>query len=181
MKLFLSHARKDAALARQLADRLMHAGFTLWIPEDEIAPGDNWAKKIGKALEESELMVFLLSPGARDSDRIQQDFEFALFSRKFEGRVFTVFVGPTLEAGKDVPWILLKLPHRQVESASDFGEVVKEIQSLCADKTIPGREQWGDGLRRCAGALADEWSEEDDRILEELHQDRKRDTRREVP
>jgi hypothetical protein len=136
MKLFLSHARKDTALARELADRLTRAGFTLWIPEEEIAPGDNWAKKIGKALEESELMVFLLSPGALDSDRLQQDIEYTLFSRKFEGRVFTVFVGPTLEAGKDVPWILLKLPHRQVESARDFGEVVKEIQSLCTGSDV---------------------------------------------
>jgi hypothetical protein len=132
MKLFLSHARKDADLARQLADRLTRAGFSLWIPEEEIAPGDNWAKKTGKALDDSELMVFLLTPGALDSDRLQQDIEFALFSRKFEGRVFTVFVGPTLEAGKDIPWILLKLPHRQVESGGNFGEVVKEIQFQCA-------------------------------------------------
>lgn len=27
----------------------------------------------------------------------------------------------------------------------------------------------GEGLRRCAGALAKEWTEEDDRILEEIH------------
>ena len=48
-------------------------------------------------------------------------------------------------------------------------------------KTIPSQDPWGEGLRRCAGALANEWSSEDDRILEEIHQDRKRDPRREVP
>jgi hypothetical protein len=48
-------------------------------------------------------------------------------------------------------------------------------------KVAPPPKQWGDGLRRCAGALANEWTEEDDRILEEFHQDRKRDTRREIP
>ena len=32
---------------------------------------------------------------------------------------------------------------------------------------------WGEGLRRCAGAMADEWTEEDDRILEEIYQQRK--------
>jgi len=37
-----------------------------------------------------------------------------------------------------------------------------------------------DGLRRCAGALAEEWTEEDDRILEGIREDRKRDTRREI-
>ena len=37
----------------------------------------------------------------------------------------------------------------------------------------------GDGLRRCAGALADDphW----DSIMAEIHADRKRDARREVP
>jgi hypothetical protein len=40
----------------------------------------------------------------------------------------------------------------------------------------PAKEDgnWGDGLRRCAGALAELWTEEDDRILEEIYQDRKR-------
>ncbi|MEX1230167.1 MAG: hypothetical protein WEB58_08005 [Planctomycetaceae bacterium] len=32
---------------------------------------------------------------------------------------------------------------------------------------------WGEGLRRCAGALAETWSDEDDRILEEIARDRK--------
>ena len=44
---------------------------------------------------------------------------------------------------------------------------------------IRPKGQWGEGLRRCAGALADEWTEADDRILEELHQERKRDSRSE--
>jgi hypothetical protein len=42
-------------------------------------------------------------------------------------------------------------------------------------KTVPAKRPWGEGLRRCAGALADEWTHEDDRILEEIHEDRKRD------
>jgi hypothetical protein len=47
-------------------------------------------------------------------------------------------------------------------------------------KAIPPNSPWGDGLRRCAGALADEWTGADDRILEELYQERKRDSRREL-
>src|SRR5262249_26089175 len=135
-KIFLSHAGKDSALAVQLARRLRGKGFTVWIAEEEVVPGDNWAKKTGKALDDSELMVILLTPGAAESDRSRQDIEFALGSRKYEGRVFTVFVGPTLEAGKDMPWILLRLPHRQVGSPSDFAKVVKDIQALCSDSGL---------------------------------------------
>ena len=50
MKVFISHARKDASLANQLAERLTRAGFSVWIPEEHISLGDNWAKKIGKAV-----------------------------------------------------------------------------------------------------------------------------------
>jgi hypothetical protein len=132
MKVFLSHAQKDSGLARQLAGRLVRAGFAVWIAEDEIVPGDNWARKIGKALDDSDLMVVLLTPGATKYDSLRRDIDFALGSRKFEHRVFSVFVGPTAEAGKDIPWILLRLPHCQVDSARDFAKVVKEIRAMCA-------------------------------------------------
>jgi hypothetical protein len=130
MQIFLNHAQRDGSLARELADRLAKVGLTIWRPEAEIFPGDNWAKKIGKALEESEGMVVLLTPRAADSDWFRENIQFALGSKKFANRVFTVFVGPTLQAGRDVPWILLKLPDafEQVESAKDFGLVAKKIR-----------------------------------------------------
>ena len=48
-------------------------------------------------------------------------------------------------------------------------------------RIVPKKEPWGEGLKRCAGILADDWTDEDDRILEEIHQDRKRTSRREIP
>lgn len=47
-------------------------------------------------------------------------------------------------------------------------------------KVVPLPKQWGEGLRRCAGALANEWAEEDDRILEGIYQERRQDSRREI-
>ena len=132
MKIFLSHARKDRALASDLARRLRDQGFTVWLADEEINPGDNWAKKTGKALDESERMVILLTPGAMASDWVRSDIEFAISSRKYEARLYSVFVGAAREVGKHVPWILLKLPHRQVGSAKDFAKVVKDIGDLDA-------------------------------------------------
>ena len=130
MKIFLSYAGKDSGLALQLAERLRSEGFVVWIAEEEIVPGDNWAKKTGKALDDADLMVFLLTPSALESDRLQQDIGFAIIGKKYAGRVFSVFVGSTLQAGKGMPWILRKLPHRQVASAAGFSKVVKDIQDL---------------------------------------------------
>jgi hypothetical protein len=136
MKVFLSHARKDTRLAYQLAQQLTRAGFSVWLPDEHINPGDNWAKKTGLALDESELMVVLLTPKALESDLVRQDIELAISSRKFEHRLFTVFVGPARQAGKHVPWVLLDLPHRQVESARGFAKVAKEVRSLCANLAV---------------------------------------------
>jgi hypothetical protein len=68
---------------------------------------------------------------------------------------------------------------RTIELTEDLG--IAEAQWVeITIKTIPASEQWGEGLRRCAGALAKEWTEEDDRILEAIYQERKRDTRKEI-
>ena len=48
-------------------------------------------------------------------------------------------------------------------------------------RTIEPARLRGEGIRRSAGALADSWTGEDERILAEIHEDRKRDTHREVP
>jgi hypothetical protein len=46
---------------------------------------------------------------------------------------------------------------------------------------VTGERPAGEGIRRSAGALADSWTDEDDRILAEIHQDRKRAACREIP
>jgi hypothetical protein len=133
MKIFISHAHKDLGLALQLADRLKDAGLTVSHPGMDVAPGENWAIKVGKALQRSDFIVFLLTPGALEADWVLKDVEFALGAKKYDSRVFSVFVGPTLQAGKDMPWILLKLPHRQVESAKGLGDVAQDIAALCME------------------------------------------------
>lgn len=47
-------------------------------------------------------------------------------------------------------------------------------------RVLPAAKNWGEGLRRCAGALANEWTDEDDQILAQIHSNRQIDTRREI-
>jgi hypothetical protein len=68
---------------------------------------------------------------------------------------------------------------KTIELSEDPG-VADGQQVEITIKTLPTPRSWGEGLRRCAGALAADWTEEDDRILEAIHQERKRDTRGEI-
>jgi hypothetical protein len=69
---------------------------------------------------------------------------------------------------------------RMIEIGEDLGipdgEQVEMIVSFAGKK-----RPWGQGILSSAGALADSWTEEDDRILEEIYQDRKRTSRRDLP
>jgi hypothetical protein len=63
---------------------------------------------------------------------------------------------------------------RSIEFAEDLGIADgQEVETTV--KTVPTSppKPWGEGLRRCAGAFAADWTEEDDRILELLYQERK--------
>ena len=68
---------------------------------------------------------------------------------------------------------------RTIELAEDPG-VADGQKVVITIKTVPPTRPWGEGLRRCAGAFAADWTEEDDRILEEIYQERKRDSRKEI-
>jgi hypothetical protein len=69
---------------------------------------------------------------------------------------------------------------RTIQLAEDLG--VGEGQQVEVQVTVvSSTSTWGDGLRRSAGALAGEWTDEDDRILEQIHQGRQQDSRRELP
>lgn len=52
-------------------------------------------------------------------------------------------------------------------------EVSVKVRPSVAEKGI-------EGLLRSAGALATEWTDEDDKILEEIYRDRKNDRRPEI-
>jgi len=105
MRVFLSHSHKDGELARELVSRLAAEGFRVW-DDAELVPGDNWALAIGKALEESDAMIVLLSPDAARSDSVVREVEYALTSPRYKNRLLPVVVRPTAR----IPWILRKLP-----------------------------------------------------------------------
>jgi hypothetical protein len=69
---------------------------------------------------------------------------------------------------------------KTIEVSEDPGVPLGQIVDvLLMPSTSTGRI-WGDGLRRCAGALAGDWTDEDDRILDVIQQERNNDGRPEL-
>lgn len=81
-----------------------------------------------------------------------------------------------------------KIHGRMIELDEDLGvaegqEVEVQVTVLKGKKKLPGPPPgWQpDNPKSTAGLLANSCTDEDDRILEEIYQDRKREIRREIP
>lgn len=116
MKVFISHSHETRDLAESVGKALRRAGLESWNLEQEILPGDNWAKRIAQGLEESQAMVVLLSPDSLDSTLVRREIEYALSTKRFKNRLIPVLVGSEEDLDlQKLPWILshlhvIKLP-----------------------------------------------------------------------
>ncbi|HEX8503364.1 MAG TPA: toll/interleukin-1 receptor domain-containing protein [Pyrinomonadaceae bacterium] len=136
MKVFISYPRTNIALAQKIVSELDRAGIDVWFDEREILPGDNWARKIAEALEESDAMVVLLTPDAVGrSGHVRSEINFALGNKSFRGRLIPVLVGsPEKFPENSIPWILrhlqmINLPGhgREEEGIQQITQALKEV------------------------------------------------------
>ena len=81
-----------------------------------------------------------------------------------------------------------KVHGKTIQLDEDLGvaegqEVEIQVKIVTQRKMPPGPPPgWRPGIpSTTAGILAESWTDEDDRILEEIYQDRRRESRREVP
>lgn len=67
MKVFLSYASEDRATARAIALALRAQGDDVFFDRDDLPPGEEYHARIRRAIEQTGLLVFLISPEALDA------------------------------------------------------------------------------------------------------------------
>ena len=128
MKVFISHAYTDDPFVRKVAAGLEKVGLEVWDATREILPGDNWADKVARALEESEAMVVLLTPDALRSNWVSWEIQYALGEQRYRNRLISVIVGDPEELPEeDIPWILRRL---QMIDISEYDEEEEGINQI---------------------------------------------------
>ena len=108
MKVFLSYALDDKEAARDFARRLSEEGLDVWFDEWQLQPGDNWSKEVGRALDQSDAMIVLITPEAMKSKGVRGEIEYALMTPRFEGLLIPLVLKPSDE----MPWILDRMAIR---------------------------------------------------------------------
>jgi formylglycine-generating enzyme required for sulfatase activity len=77
-QIFISHATADAAFAGRLAADLRRDGYAIWIAPDSIRSGEQWVRAINRGLEESGVMVLVLTPAAAASPWVEMETNVAI-------------------------------------------------------------------------------------------------------
>lgn len=128
MQIFISHSYHDSRLARRVAEGLAEAGFSPWLAEDQVFPGDNWAEAVGRALNESDAMIGIITPASASAPQVRQELGYALTNKAYEGRVIPLIVGDREDVPPNAyPWILDRYQVLQIGSESNLPDVLAEI------------------------------------------------------
>lgn len=61
LQIFLLHAREDEASAHRLYQRLVKEGADVWLDQEKLLPGQDWAHEIFKAIHRSDAVIACLS------------------------------------------------------------------------------------------------------------------------
>ena len=124
MKVFLSYARTDRDIAREMVDRLHNFGHELWFDEFELTPGTAWGREIDKALKASRAMIVLVSAASMDSKEVRREIDHALLSQNFAHRVLPVYLEPT----DDVPWFLRT--QKGIHVGKDLSRAIRRVKTV---------------------------------------------------
>ena len=78
---FISYASQDAPVAQKVCSALETGGFTCWIAPRDVVPGMLYAEGIVRALDESKVLVLILSGSAVASAHVGKELERATSKR----------------------------------------------------------------------------------------------------
>jgi hypothetical protein len=92
-QIFLCHASEDKPQVREIYQRLQTLGFSLWLDEEEILPGQDWDYEIEQALETADfVLVFLSKRSVEKIGYVQREFRRAMYRSEEmpEGYIHTI-------------------------------------------------------------------------------------------
>ena len=96
-KVFISYSHQDSPCAHGIARYLSRHGCDVWIDSQNLALGDKWASSIETALNESDIVVAILSSSSLRRTEVLKEIRISLNRMEKEGtdkfRLFFVVIG----------------------------------------------------------------------------------------
>lgn len=129
MRIFLSYATEDRARVEEIYQDLSAAGFSPWMDEKDILPGEQWELSLGKAIQSADIFLACLSENSFSKRGwIQKEITFALdaWSKMLPTDVFLIPV--RLDACK-IPDNISKFQAVDLFDAGGWARLLKSIEA----------------------------------------------------
>jgi formylglycine-generating enzyme required for sulfatase activity len=123
LKVFISYSRKDsAAFADELVAGLEVAGFAPFLDRHDIAAGEDWERRLGGLITQSDTVVFVVSPEAVKSERCRWEVDRTIELSK---RLLPIIFKPVPE--HDIPEKLRRLQFVRFDGGAGFARPLSQL------------------------------------------------------
>lgn len=131
-RVFLSYARRDQELAKEIAEVLNEQGLRFW-HEKQLDVGADWEKEISRALKTSDSMIAILNPHSFSSSWVRTELEYALFNEKYKNRLLPVLIGGEAhDAFARLPWILTRMHFLRLSKRPTRASALRVVDAFIA-------------------------------------------------
>jgi hypothetical protein len=117
MQLFISYSRADLATATRLADDLARQGYGIWLDVRSIPHGANWDNEVERGINESDVMLVLLSPSSTASQNVADEWSYFIEKHK---KILPLMIQPC-----EVPFRLSR--RQRVDFTRNYDQGLSEL------------------------------------------------------
>jgi hypothetical protein len=125
-RIFLSGSIKDRNSLTRIAEFLRENGYSPWLAEEQIKPGEVLTQKISAAIESADYMITIFSKNSIQSEWVRHETESALF-RELEGKMFII---PIVIGDIRPPMYLMDRVYLKLEETFDSKDLRPLLKSL---------------------------------------------------
>jgi formylglycine-generating enzyme required for sulfatase activity len=127
LRIFLCHSSADKPTVRDLYRRLTADGFSPWLNEENLLPGQEWEREIPRAVRAADVVIVCLSRGSiTKAGYVQKEIKFALdvADEQPDG---TIFLIPLKLEECDVPERLSRWQWVNQFEANGYARLVRSM------------------------------------------------------
>jgi Spy/CpxP family protein refolding chaperone len=146
-RVFISHCEADNALALDICHRIESRGVQCWIAPRDVVVGEDYARRIGDAIEQSAAFVVVLSRHTNGSIFVKREVEYACSSKI---PIFPVRI-EKVELDKGLR-LFISINHRVDAFGAGRGRALEQLARAVVRKVQRGKENGGatDNIRELA-------------------------------
>lgn len=138
IQLYFSYSPADQKLANGLREKLVKYGYSIFMPDENIMPGENWESALSDTLESVDGIIFLITVSNYQTEKTKFEMELAI--RQSAIRVMgehSKILIPLIEDGLKIPEMLQNYQFLKIKPQANLQELADKIHQSIQSKYFP--------------------------------------------